>query len=300
MPTGEAGVVRRSPASDVPFWSERARPGRRRRSTLQVALLVATGVTTTWAGAAHVGVDLVRSPTAWPAGLPYALALLLILGVHELGHYIIGRVRGVAVTLPYFIPAPFFLGTFGAFIRMEGEVRSRSDYFDIGVAGPMAGLVAAVGAVLAGVALAPVPVVAAHGMTPASSFLFAALYQLAGGGDPHALVALGPVAFAGWLGLLVTALNLIPVGQLDGGHVAYALWGARRSRLLGAAVTAVMVGLGIVYSPHWIMWALLVWVVGGSGHPPARNENAGLSRGRRALAYGSFALLAAIVLPWPA
>lgn len=300
MAAGEARVVSRDHATAAtPGSSAPARAARHRGPAVQVALLVTTIVTMAWAGAAHVGVDLVQSPGAWPAGVPYALALLLILGVHELGHYFVGRARGVSVSLPYFIPAPFYLGTFGAFIRMNGEVRSRSVYFDIGVAGPLAGLVVAVGAVLAGVAFAPASVGAAHGMTPASSFLFAALFRMAGGGDPSAMVALGPVAFAGWLGLLVTALNLIPVGQLDGGHIAYALWGGTRSRQLGTAVTAVMVGLGLVYSPHWIMWALLVWVVAGTGHPAARDEHTELSVGRRALAYGSFVLLAAIVLPWP-
>lgn len=301
MANGEAGVLRRGHATVAAQGaSATAHAERRRWPTVQVALLASTVVTTTWAGAAHGGVDLFRSPGSWAAGLPYALALLLILGVHELGHYVVGRARGVPVSLPYFIPAPYFLGTFGAFIRMNGQVRSRDVYFDIGVAGPLAGLVVAVGAVLAGVAFAPASVVATHGMTPASSFLFAALYQLAGGGDPHAMVALGPIAFAGWLGLLVTALNLIPVGQLDGGHIAYGLWGGRRSRALGLAVTAVLVVLGLLYSPHWIMWALLVWVVAGTGHPPARDEHTGLSTARRVLAYGSFALLASIVLPWPA
>ena len=286
---GTAAVVVR-PGHTPPFRS--ARP------LMHWALLAATLATTTWAGAAHVGVDLLAEPARWTTGLPYALALMLILGVHEMGHYVYARERHVRVSPPYFIPAPFFLGTFGAFIRMEGEVKSRADYFDIAVAGPLAGLVVAMAAVVGGVALSAGPVIG-HGMAPASSFLFALLYQLAGGGDPAVPVALGPVVFAGWLGLLVTALNLIPVGQLDGGHIAYALWGRERSRMIGAGVIGVMIALGLFYSPHWLMWALLVWAFAGTNHPPSRNELRPLSWRRGLLAYATFALFLLIVLPWP-
>ena len=269
------------------------------RPLIHWALLAATLATTTWAGAAHVSVDLLAEPGRWLAGLPYALSLMFILGIHELGHYVYGRARGVRVSPPYFIPAPFFLGTFGAFIRLEGQVKSRSDFFDIAVAGPLAGLAAAMVAIAAGVALAGGPLLG-HGMTPASSFLFAAIYQLAGGSDPALPVALSPVVFAGWLGLLVTALNLIPVGQLDGGHIAYALWGRERSRFVGAGVIAVMIALGLFYSPQWLMWALLAWLFAGTAHPPSRNELLPLSPRRKLLAYATFALLLLIVLPWPA
>lgn len=271
---------------------------RRVRPLVHWALLAATLATTTWAGAAHVGVNLLAEPARWTAGLPYALSLLLILGIHEMGHYVYARIRGVHVSPPYFIPAPFFLGTFGAFIRMDGEIRSRNDFFDIAVAGPLAGLVAAMIAVIGGIALASGPLLG-HGMQPASSFLFAVLYQLAGGGDPGVAVALSPVVFAGWLGLLVTALNLVPVGQLDGGHIGYALWGRERSRLVGAGVIGVMVALGVFYSSHWLTWALLVWFIAGTAHPPARNELMPLTARRRLLGYAMFALFLLIVLPWP-
>jgi membrane-associated protease RseP (regulator of RpoE activity) len=273
-------------------------PDLRSRPVVQLGLLIATLVTTTWAGAAHAGVDLLRAPGSWMSGLPYALALLLILGVHEMGHYVVARARRVRVSLPYFIPAPFFLGTFGAFIRMGGDVKDRNDYFDIGVAGPLAGLVVAALAVLIG-ASAPASGVAGHGMVPASSLLFTLLYQAGGGIDPGVVTALGPVAFAGWLGLLVTALNLIPVGQLDGGHVAYALWGRERSRILGVAVIGAMIALGLLYSRHWLMWGLLVWLVAGTAHPPSTNELRPLTPGRKALAWATVGLFLLIILPWP-
>jgi membrane-associated protease RseP (regulator of RpoE activity) len=287
--SGEVALVV-SPAARAP--DLRARP------LVHLALLMATLLTTTWAGAVHAGVDLLASPGSWAAGLPYALALLLILGVHEMGHYVVARARRVRVSLPYFIPAPFFLGTFGAFIRMDADVKDRNDYFDIGVAGPLAGLVVAILAVLVG-ASAPAGAAGGHGMVPASSFLFTLLYQAGGGIEPGGVIALGPVAFAGWLGLLVTALNLIPVGQLDGGHIAYALLGRERSRLLGTVVIGAMIALGLLYSRHWLMWGLLVWLIAGTGHPPSGNELRPLTSGRKALAWATVGLFLLIILPWP-
>lgn len=199
------------------------------RVGLPLALLLATLATTTWAGALHQGVNLLDAPGRWPMGFPYALALLGILGIHEMGHYLVARRRGVAVTLPYFIPAPFYLGTFGAFIQMRGEVRDRATYFDIAVAGPLAGLVAALLALAVG--LPAGQGAAVHGgVVPASSALFAWVYALVVGGPLNQPVQVGALAFAGWIGLIVTALNLIPVGQLDGGHItsAYSAAAARR------------------------------------------------------------------------
>ena len=268
-----------------------------RRRRWNVLLLVATLVTTTWAGAAHVGIDLIAQPRRWPVGLPYSLALLAILGIHELGHYIVGRRRGIEVTPPYFIPAPTFLGTFGAFIQMRGEVRDRASYFDVAIAGPLAGLIAAVVAILVG--LAGQATVTHGGMVPASSALFAGLYTLAGGTAPRQPVLLGPLAFAGYLGLLITALNLAPIGQLDGGHIAYGLLGARRAKLLANVVIALMVIGGLVYSGHWLMWAIIAWIVAGTGHPRAVDEDAGIGPIRVALGSAALAILVAIVAPWP-
>ena len=110
-------------------------------------LLVATLLTTTWAGALHQGVNLLTRPGEWMRGLPYSLALLAVLGVHEMGHYFMARRRNVDVSLPYFIPAPIWLGTFGAFIKMRGPIRNRASYFDVGIAGPLAGLVVALAAI---------------------------------------------------------------------------------------------------------------------------------------------------------
>ena len=260
-------------------------------------LLIATILTTTWAGALHVGIDLLREPGRWVAGIPYSIALLTILGVHELGHYFTARRRGIQVTLPYFIPAPSYLGTFGAFIRMGGPVRDRASYFDVAVAGPLAGLVAAIIALvigLGGAATAP------HGgIVPASSALFAGIYTAMGGTSLGEPVVLGPLAYAGYLGLVVTALNLAPIGQLDGGHIAYGLLGAQRAKALANVIIALLIIGGVFYARHLLMWGLIAWFVAGTVHPPALDEDAPIGAGSTVLGWFTLLILIAIVLPWP-
>jgi membrane-associated protease RseP (regulator of RpoE activity) len=262
-----------------------------------LVLFGATLVTTTWAGAFHRGINLLREPDRWSVGLPYALALVAILAIHEMGHYLMARRRGVHVSLPYFIPVPSYLGTFGAFIRMTGPVRDRTAYFDVAIAGPLAGLVATVIALLVGL---PGSVAGtAHGIAPSSSVLLAVIYRVATGALPTGPVQLGAIAFAGWLGLIVTALNLIPAGQLDGGHIGYALFGRRGAEVLGRVIVGLMVVGGLLYAPHLLMWALFVWFFAGVGHPPAEDETTPVGGSRKALAGLTLLLLLAIVLPWP-
>ena len=269
----------------------------RRGLGIHVLLLVATLLTTTWAGALHQGVNILREPARWSVGVSYALAILAILGIHEMGHYVVARRRGVSVTLPYFIPAPVYLGTFGAFIQMRGRVRDRPTYFDVAVAGPLAGLVAALIALAIGFRG---EVSTSHGgIVPASSILVAGMHALFGSGPVDQPVTLGALAFAGWIGLQVTALNLIPVGQLDGGHIGYALLGRERAARVGTGVVWLMLAAGILISPHWLMWGLLVWLIAGGSHPAAVDESRALDPGRRVLAFASFAFLLLIVLPWP-
>src|SRR5262249_17528266 len=186
------------------------------------------------------------------AGLPYSVTLLLILGAHELGHYFAARAHHMRVTLPYFIPVPFGLGTFGAFIQLKSPAENRRALFDVGVAGPLAGLVFAIPALGIGLqhsrVLAPGEL-ADHlhgGMGVGSSLLMALTAKLALGdalAEGHRLL-LHPLAFAGWLGLLVTALNLLPIGQLDGGHMADAMFGRVRSAAIGTAAMLALLLLG--------------------------------------------------------
>jgi membrane-associated protease RseP (regulator of RpoE activity) len=278
----------------------------RRRSSAWVNVLLfgATIATTVFAGALHGGVNLLETPSRFPVGLPYAAALLAILGVHEMGHFVVARLHGVAVTWPYFIPVPMGLGTLGAFIQISSLIKSRRAIFDIGIAGPLAGLVVALPALYFGLKdAAPVTDGATGGVHTGSSVLLALLYQLANGGSlidaAATVVRLSPLALAGWIGLLITALNLLPVGQLDGGHIAYALFGRRRARTIGIVSVLLMVGLGVAVWPGLLTWAILITLIGGFSHLPALNDVTAPDGKRYALGALALVLLALILAPIP-
>ncbi len=278
------------------------------RSWVNILLIAATLVTTTAAGAAHQGRNVLEDAGAWMVGLPYGLGLMLVLGVHEMGHYLAARHHRMRATLPYFIPVPFGLGTFGAFIRMTGTVRTRRQLFDVGAAGPLAGLVVAIPALAVGLRWSRVLPSAVdmsgpfgHGVDVHSSVLLAMVSRLAIG-DAIATghyVVLHPLAFAGWLGVMITALNLLPVGQLDGGHIAHALLGSARAGWLGKLSLVAVALLGVFVWSGLLFWALLAYVVGGTQGARPRDDATPLDGGRRALAWASFALLALILLPLP-
>lgn len=269
-------------------------------------LLGLTVVTTTWAGAAHQGVNVLREPGRFAIGLPYSLALLAILGVHELGHYITARRRGMRVTPPYFIPVPLALGTFGAFIQMRSPTEDRRALFDVAVAGPLTGLAVAIPALLVGLRtsqLIPGDVSGAMvtgGTSVGSSLLFALLAKLSLGDAlqyGHVL-RLSPLAFAGWLGLFVTALNLLPVGQLDGGHVAHAMFGRRVGGTISTIAMWSLLLLAIFVWPGLMFWAILVFFIAGTTAVPL-NDVTPLTTGRQWLGYVTFAILALILAPLP-
>lgn len=278
----------------------------RQRPLLSLGLALAALVTTTFAGAAHQGADLVRAPGAWVVGLPYGLGLMLVLAVHEMGHYLAARRHGIRASLPYFIPVPFALGTFGAFINLPPLVGTRRQLFDIGVAGPLAGLAVALPALALGLQWSTVlpydPSAAVHqGMSVNASMMLALVARLSIGGQVahgHYLV-LHPLAFAGWLGLMITALNLLPVGQLDGGHVAHALFGRARAEWLGTAALMGMVVLGLFVWSGLLLWAVLVYAIAGKRGEPPQDDLTPLDGRRRALAWAVFAILALILLPLP-
>lgn len=263
--------------------------------------------TTTWAGAAHQGINLLSEPGRFAVGLPYALGLLLILGFHELGHYFMARHHGIRVTLPYFIPMPSALGTFGAFIRMRSPVENRRALFDVAVAGPLAGLVVAIPALLIGLRSSVIVAVAEpatgmmHGGTSVgSSMLLSLLAKISLGPtllEGH-MLQLSPLAFAGWLGLMVTALNLLPIGQLDGGHIAHAMFGRRASDTIGSVAMWTLLLLGLFVWHGLLMWAIIVYFIAGRGTSPL-DDLTPLTPSRRWLGYASFAILALILAPVP-
>jgi membrane-associated protease RseP (regulator of RpoE activity) len=263
--------------------------------------------TTTWAGALHDGVNLLQQPGRFLVGLPYSIALLLILGAHELGHYFTAKAHGVRVTPPYFIPIPFALGTFGAFIKIKSLTPNRRALFDIAVAGPLAGLVFAIPALLIGLRYSQVipentPESLGHvGVNISSSILLAIPAKMSMGASAleGQRLLLHPLAFAGWLGLIVTALNLLPIGQLDGGHMSHALVGSRNAHGLSMVGLAALFGLALFVWPGLMWWAFIVFFIAGTRDAPAADDVTPLGLPRKALCYFAFLLLFLIIVPVP-
>lgn len=277
--------------------------GRRSRPALHLALLLATFCTAALAYALHTGADLGADPAAILVGVPYAVALLAILLAHELGHYTLARLHRVEATLPFFIPAPplFFIGTFGAFIRMRSQPRDRRALFDVGAAGPWAGMLVAGPLLAIGLALSEVR---AGGGDEAGWYLGEPLFFKAmswlvlGVSGADATIVLHPIAMAAWVGLLVTALNLMPVGQLDGGHILYAALGPRWHRLVSVAFLGTLVVISLVGAPSWIVWAALLLAL-GVRHPRLVDDASPLDRRRRLGALASLLLFALTFMPEP-
>jgi membrane-associated protease RseP (regulator of RpoE activity) len=270
-------------------------------------LFLAALATTTWAGALHAGVNLLQQPERFAVGLPYSIGLLLILGAHELGHYFTAKAHGIQVTPPFFIPVPFALGTFGAFIKIKSRTPNRSALFDVAVAGPLVGLVFAIPALLIGLRYSQVlpgnvpESLGRIGVNIDSSILLACLAKISLGasalnGD-HLL--LHPLAFAGWLGLIVTALNLLPIGQLDGGHISHALFGSRNARGVGMVALALLFLLALFVWPGLMFWAIIVFFIAGTRDAPAANDVTPVNLPRKVLGYFTFLLLLLIIVPVP-
>lgn len=288
--------------------------GARRRlenPALHLLLFLVTVVTTLYAGLeGEFGGEMpklltvLRNPLLLLQGLPFAATLLSILTVHELGHYFTARHYGIRVSLPYFIPAPVGLGTFGAFIKMQSPVTDRRALFDVGASGPLAGLVLALPALFIG--LSRSQVLPLHQIPRGEpelvlgpSLLFTVALQLVFGHLPaDQTIALSPVALAAWFGLFVTALNLLPMGQLDGGHIAYALLG-RRHQLVGVLTIGILFALGGVFQQFvWLFWALLGLAL-GLRHPPPLDDLTPLDPGRRVVGILSFLLFLSLFTPFP-
>lgn len=247
----------------------------------------------------------VGHPKLLADGLIFSAALLAILTAHEMGHYVACRRYGVAATLPFFIPAPplFLAGTFGAFIKIKSPIPSRRALFDIGLAGPLAGFVVAVPIALAGIlSMQPSVHGGGYGIVFNDPLLFRLLGRLLGTPlDPYAPI--NPYYMAAWIGLLVTSLNLMPVGQLDGGHGTFALFGQRAHRLIGRsafAAMAILTVLGFVWygSPSGFLYTVLLAVMLRIGHPqPAEMES--LGAGRTVIALVTLIVFALCFWPFP-
>jgi membrane-associated protease RseP (regulator of RpoE activity) len=277
---------------------------------LALALMVTTLLTTTLAGLFYIGglsmEQLRQTPALLWQGIAYGLALMVILGTHELGHYLMARRYHIQATLPYFIPVPFFLGTFGALIQLRSPVPHRRALFDVGVTGPLAGLVVTVPILLWGLAhstVIPLPAEASllnfEALDPTRSVILALLSKLALGAQLQAgqALRLHPVAVAGCLGLVLTALNLMPVGQLDGGHVVHAMYGQRMGALIGQISRFLVLVLALVHQ-EFFLWAILLFFIPVVDEP-ALNDVSELDQRRDLIGLLALALLLMIVLPAP-
>ncbi|MFO7741051.1 MAG: site-2 protease family protein [Anaerolineae bacterium] len=289
---------------------------------VNVALFLATLATVVFIGAAYalqhaelaegveVSLDLptILSHLHW--GIPFAATLMGILLAHELSHYFVARRYGSPVSLPYFIPMPNLLGTMGAVITQKAPMRDRETLFDIGVAGPLGGLVVAIPLLILGLSLSsvqPPPPQLDTALQEGNSLLYMGLKYLvfgeilpSNGRD----VWIHPVAFAGWAGLLVTMINLIPVGQLDGGHVSYALLG-RKAWTLGHVLIAAMFGwggylllMGNEAGGFWALWGLINLLVNRK-HPPPLDDVTPVSPGRIALGVFMLVIFILTFMPSP-
>ncbi len=251
--------------------------------------------------------NLLQQPARFAVGLPYSLGLLLILGAHELGHYFTAKAHGIRVTPPYFIPVPFALGTFGAFIKIKSLTPDRRALFDVAVAGPLAGLVFAIPALLIGLRFSEVipgdsSMALGHpGVNIGSSVLLACLAKMSLGASvlEGNRLLLHPLAFAGWLGLIVTALNLLPIGQLDGGHISHALFGSRNAHGLSMVALACLLLLALFVWPGLMFWAFIVFFIAGTRDAPAANDVTPVGFPRRMLGYFTLLLLLLIIVPVP-
>jgi membrane-associated protease RseP (regulator of RpoE activity) len=280
---------------------------------LHALLLLATLGTTTLVGGYHYlsfaagfsdRVPDVALGAFLARGLWYSLTILAILGAHEAGHYLACRAYGISASLPYFLPIPFPLtGTAGAFIRIRQPIPTKPALFDVGIAGPLAGFVVAVPALFVGVALSNLARIPDDfsGLELGEPILFRLAAHLVWGQVPDGYsINLHPMAFAAWFGLLATALNLFPIGQFDGGHIAYAALGRKSSVVTLASVGAAL-GLAF-YSSSWIVWTVLAVVllfVFGWRHPPTYDEDVPLDRTRQWLAFVALIVLALCFTPAP-
>ncbi|HBQ11008.1 MAG: site-2 protease family protein [Sandaracinaceae bacterium] len=291
-----------------------------------IALFALTLWSTTWIGQQMVTGEANPTPALWE-GWVFSVPLMAILLAHEMGHYVAGRMHRVEISPPYFIPAPvFLLGTLGAVIRMRGAIKSRNALLDIGAAGPLAGMVIAVPVLAIGIlqsAITPLPETMPETMFfEGHNLLYDFMLLVLRGGIPEGQdIMLSPTAFAGWAGLLVTQINLIPIAQLDGGHVAYALFGERQnrySRIAHAVLPLVGIGVSAWYvwqawsagergaelhgeamaGAQWIFWAIVLGVLvrlSGADHPPTNDEP--LTPMRRMIAAGTLLLFVLLFMP---
>lgn len=243
--------------------------------------------------------ELARHPEQLLAGAPFSFTLLTILLAHELGHYFACRHYGIDATYPYFIAAPTLIGTLGAFIRIKSPFVNRRELFDVGIAGPLAGFVLAVPALVAAIFLSrgTMPALTPDSISLGSPLAVNLFTKLLRSGVNPTEVILHPVGCAAWVGLFATALNLLPVGQLDGGHILYSVIG-EKYRWFSRGFFVVLLPLGIFRWHGWLVWAVILFFL-GLRHPRVIDPEVALGRNRKFLAVVAAAMLVLTFLPTP-
>lgn len=275
---------------------------------LNILLFLLTVITTLMAGAVHLGKDYFVDFSNIIYGFRYAVAVLSILTAHEFGHYFAAKFHEIKATLPYYIPLPlpgFHFGTLGAFIKIKSPIKDRQALLDVGAAGPLAGFVVSIIFLSIGYYNLPdLPGIIAHvekihpwnmegqgiNLVLGKSLLFAFFNDfIAGGKLPMNEVYHFPFIFAGWIGMLVTAINLIPIGQLDGGHILYSLVG-HKARVWGISSFVLLLVLNFVlivqyFSFVWVLWVILILILIGFRHPPTVDDHLSLDSRRRTIGW---------------
>ena len=277
----------------------RPKPEKREsKKWINFLLLILTLLTTLMAGASYVGVNPFIPITNLLKGLPLSISIMVILGSHELGHYLLAKKNNVDATLPYFLPAPTIVGTLGAVIKMKSPIRDKNALIEIGAAGPIVGFIFATIALLIGLPLSEViPLSGNEGIVLGDSILIKLITKLFFLNiTEEKEVFLHPIALAGWVGYLVTALNLLPVGQLDGGHILYAFIG-EKNRLIGYAIF----GIAILLIRVWIGWAIwaIFFLLIGFKHPPTLDRISLPSRKNKILGIITLVIFILTFMPVP-
>ena len=280
------------------------RPDRRPARRLQALLYLLTALTTFAAGTVGwepvvlgIDADVAASlPTHWMRGVLYAGAVLAVLTAHEAGHFIAARIHGIPATLPFFLPVPVLItGTLGAVIGMEGSRADRRQLFDIALAGPLAGLLVALPLLAIGMRDGVVTDANPFALPPLAAWMLGALRP-----DLVAGLTIAPNALfmAGWVGLLVTGLNMIPVSQLDGGHIAAAVFGRRSVWIARGTLLAAIAGIVLFGRYNWVVMVVMVAFI-GTDHPPIRDADRPLGTLRTVLGLLAFIIPLVTFMPEP-
>ncbi len=267
---------------------------------LHLTLFLLTFGTTLAVGALYAGANIFDDPFLIYKGLPFSSALLLILLSHEFSHYLASKKHNVKATLPYFIPAPTLFGTFGAVIKMKSPITTKNALMDIGASGPIAGFVVSLVAAIIGLHFSEVVemTMSEGSMIFGDSLVFIGLTKVIIGTIPENYdVLLHPIGVAGWIGFFVTALNLLPVGQLDGGHIAYALLGKRHTGL-SVVLIGCMTIFGFVHFTGWLFLAFLMLIL-GFRHPPIIYSDIPLDRKRKIVGWVALVIFIVTFTPVP-